>query len=187
MWIAVAASQIYGHLVVDRLALFLCKRWGKGVWKPEYRLHALWVPGLVFMPIGLGLFGASLKNHYHPVVLALGTFGIISAAIAIVPVVDTYTVECFTSRGAEANAVMNLWRLSFGLAIPFFIGPWTKAVGIQWVFGSMAFFTILVFGLIITLMIKGHTIRGGTLRHLASDEEGTSLTIDSHDEGMVKA
>jgi hypothetical protein len=131
------------------------------------------------MPVGLGLFGASLYRHYHPVVLALGAFCLVTGAIIAVPVLDTYVVECFTTNAAEANAVMNLWRLTFGLAIPFFIDPWIKAVGVQWVFGSMAFFSILVFLLIVVVMVKGHTLRGATLGHLAADEEGTALEVNS--------
>lgn len=180
-------AQVYGHLVVDRFALYLCKRFNKGAWKPEYRLHSLWVPGLILMPVGLGVFGASLHKHYHPVVLALGMFGLVSAAVVAVPVLDTYVVECFTTRAAEANAVMNAWRIIFGLTIPFFITPWIAKVGVQWVFGSMAFFTILAFGLIIILMVAGHSIRGATLGHTGADEEGINMTLTDPQMSQDKA
>jgi hypothetical protein len=180
-WIAIIVAEIYGHLVVDRFALYMCKRFNKGMWKPEYRLHSLWVPGLILMPVGLGLFGASLHRHYHPVVLALGLFGIVSSAVIAVPVLDTYVVECFTTLAAEANAVMNAWRIIFGLTIPFFITPWIARVGVNWVFGSMAFFSIFAFSFLVVLMVAGHSIRRATLGHTGADEEGISMTVNPQD------
>lgn len=172
---------------MDRFALYLCKRFNKGAWKPEYRLHSLWVPGLILMPVGVGLFGAALHQHYRPVVLALGLFGLVTASVIAVPVLDTYVVECFTTRAAEANAVMNFWRICFGLTIPFFIEPWIAKVGINWVFGSMAFFSIFAFGFIIVLMVAGHSIRAATLGHTGADEEGIAMTLNDRDMSPTKA
>jgi hypothetical protein len=58
--------------VLDRPPLWIYKRLGKGVGKPEYRLHALWVPAL-FNLTGSGLFGADLLYYLSWEVLALGT------------------------------------------------------------------------------------------------------------------
>ena len=55
-WIGIIIALIYGHVVSDRLPLAICARNG-GTWKPEYRLYALFIPALVFSPIGLGIFG----------------------------------------------------------------------------------------------------------------------------------
>lgn len=168
-------AQLYGYFVTDRLPLFLCKRFGNNIWKPEYRLYALWIPNLILQPIGLGLFGAALKFHLHFMVLALATFFITLTAVVSVPILDTYVVECFTTRSSEANSVMNFYRLIFGLAVPFFIFPWIKAVGVNWVFGMMAFFSILAFTLLIALMAKGHAIREHTPGHMGATEEGTRM------------
>src|SRR5260221_7274219 len=70
-WIGIVIALIYGHFISDRLPLAICARNG-GKWKPEYRLHALWIPALIFNPIGLGLFGAALKHHLSWVVIAVG-------------------------------------------------------------------------------------------------------------------
>lgn len=180
-WIAIAATQVYGHAVADRLPIYLCKRFGRSVWKPEYRLHALWIPGLLLQPIGLGLFGAGLRFHYHPAVLALGSFFITASAVTAVPVLDTYVAECFTTRAAEATACMNFYRLVFGLAVPFFTEPWIEAVGLNWMFGMQAFFSVLVFGLVVLLMFKGHRLRAATRGHVAADEEGIQLAETTGD------
>jgi MFS family permease len=172
-------AQLYGYLVTDRLPLFLCKRFGNNLWKPEYRLHALWIPSLILQPIGLGLFGASLKFHLHYMVLALASFLITLSAVISVPILDTYVVECFTTRSTEANSVMNFYRLVFGLAVPFFISPWIEAVGVNWVFGMMAFFSILAFAVIVALMVKGHAIREHALGHMGATEEGTRMVEKS--------
>jgi MFS family permease len=108
-------------------------------------------------------------------VLALASFLITMTAVVSVPILDTYVVECFTSRSSEANSVMNFYRLVFGLAVPFFIFPWIEAVGVNWVFGMMAFFSLLAFSLVVALMAKGHAIRELALGHIGATEEGTRM------------
>lgn len=61
-WVGIVLALIYGQLISDRLPLWLCGC-NDGIWKPEYRLHALWIPALIFNPIGLGFFAAALQYH----------------------------------------------------------------------------------------------------------------------------
>ena len=56
-------AQAYGYAFNDRIPLAISRR--RGRWRPEYRLHRIWFTGFIIMPIGLGLFGASLKYHLH--------------------------------------------------------------------------------------------------------------------------
>ena len=50
---------------------------------------------------------------------------------------------------------MGVYRLSFGLTVPFFIDPWIAAVGVGWVFGTAAFLSIGLFSCIILLLVEG--------------------------------
>lgn len=169
-WIGIAVAQIYGYLVNDRLPLYICKRNG-GTWKPEYRLHALWFPVFVTYPLGLGLFGACLLHHWHYMVLAFATFLITFSGVSGVPACVNYIVEAFTPALAnEATAIMNLYRLVFGIGITFYLFEWAAAIGIQWVFGMMAFFTLLVFGLIIVVMIWGAKLRKTSFVHVDTED-----------------
>lgn len=142
-----------------------------GPWKPEYRLHTLWLPGLFVMPIGCGIFGAALQYHLHYMVLALASFLIAFAAVASVPVPINYLVESFRKRPQEVGTVMNVYRLLLGFVIPFFVNPWTEGVTIGWVFGMAAFFSIAAFGCVALLMWKGRSIRIRSLGKVADSDD----------------
>ena len=110
-WIGIILVQLYGHYVNDRIPLLFVQRWGKGVWKPEYRLHSLWIPSLILNPIGLGIFGAALEYRLHYMVLALAVFIVTVGSLASVPVTVNYLVECFTiipRRQALSSALFAL-------------------------------------------------------------------------------
>ncbi|KAL6717388.1 hypothetical protein ACLMJK_005303 [Lecanora helva] len=172
-WLALFAAQTYGHLLNDRVPMWICKRRG-GIWKPEYRLHMLWLPA-VCIPLGLGLFGACLLHHYSPVLLAFSSFLVGTGAFASVPITVTYCIECFTHYPAEAGIIMNFFRLSFGTTTSYFIDPWVEDIGVQWAFGMSAFFVLASFLLVILLMFKGETIRQIQFARIASSEAGTKL------------
>lgn len=169
-WIGIAAAQVYGYFVNDRLPLAICARRG-GEWHAEYRLHSLWIPVLIVYPIALGLFGATLYYHLHYMVLALAVFLLTFSGVAGVPACVNYIIEAFTPAYAnEATAIMNTYRLVFGIALTFFLFPWAAAVGVNWCFGMMAFFTILVFLLILVVIRYGARLRKYNLVKATSEE-----------------
>ncbi|KAJ5179861.1 Major facilitator superfamily domain general substrate transporter [Penicillium capsulatum] len=174
-WIGIVIVQFYGHYLNDRLPLALARRWNGGAWKPEYRLHVLWLPSLVLNPIGLGIFGAALKYHLHYMVLALAVFIVTIGSLASVPVTVNYVVECFTRYPAEAGIVIGAYRIVYGLTITFYINPWVEAVDVGWVYGMMAFFAVFSYLFVMLLMWKGHLIRSVQFASLASSEEGAML------------
>ena len=167
------AALLYGHMVSDRIALWICRRRG-GIWVPEYRLHALWLPGLI-LPVGLGLFGACLQYHLHYIVLAVSSFLIGWATTAIIPVTVNYSIECFKEHATATTAIIGLYRLAFNTSIPFFVPAWMAKVGAAWCLGMAAFFSIFAFMFITLLMWKGHVIRKWSFASVASSEEGTRL------------
>ncbi|KAK4946611.1 hypothetical protein LTR10_014463 [Elasticomyces elasticus] len=174
-WFGCILGQLYGLAFNDKLPLWICRRQG-GLWKPEYRLHALWLPSFIGLNIGLGCFGAALKYHLHYMVAAVGNFLLNFSSNVAVPVIVNYEVECFTKYPVEAATIMNLYRTIFGIAIPFFIDGWEANVGVGWVFGMMAFVSMVAFILlIIPLMFTGHRIRHWFNSDIMSTEEGTKM------------
>ena len=167
-------AEVYCHFVSDRIPLWVCKKYGNGVWKPEYRLHSIWVPAVI-MPVALGLFGASLKYHIHYMVLAFASFLINFAAVGAAPIIMNYLVETFKHLPNEIAATMNLYRTIIGLIVPFFVDPWISTVGIGWVFGMMAIFTIFSEGLVVILLIWGHNIRQMSIIQKHDSEEGVHV------------
>ncbi|EXJ70576.1 uncharacterized protein A1O5_06646 [Cladophialophora psammophila CBS 110553] len=177
-WFTVAVCLVYGHSVGDRLSFYIARRYHKGIWKPEHRLHSLWIP-LVVIPIGLGLIAASLQYHLHYMVLALGSFVFVFGVISTAPVSANYLVECFTKHSVETTAVVNFYRLILGLTVPFYVEDWEKAVhGPGWVFGMMALFTVAYTPLLLVLVLRGSSIRRLSAKlstGLVSTEEGMSI------------
>ncbi|PYI03710.1 polyamine transporter [Aspergillus sclerotiicarbonarius CBS 121057] len=169
--IGVLLVEVYGHFISDRLPLYLVRRKFRTHeieptdWRPEYRLHCLWFP-VILLPIGLGLFGASLEFHFHWAVLALGYLLISVGAISTLPITMTYLCECFPHHISEVAAALGIWRLILGLLTTVFIAAWDKSFGPGWVFGSSGLFTIPAFGGVVVLMVFGRQIRGMGFRRL---------------------
>jgi hypothetical protein len=149
----------------------MCTRFNHGVWKPEYRLHALWIPSII-NPIGLSLWGAGLQYHLSWVVLALAQVLVTFGSLSITPITVNYINECFIGNPAEASIAVNVYRVGFGLSVAFYIKEWVAETGVGWAYGMMAFFEIGSFLFILLLMWKGHAIRGLTWGHLSQSEEG---------------
>jgi hypothetical protein len=170
-WVGLGAAFIYSANVNDRVPLWMCRRNG-GVWKPEHRIWPLITLPCVFLPVALGLFGASLQYHLHYMVLALSIFLINFCEIALVPLIVNYTVESFTSHGPEVITVLFCYRNVLALTIPFFIEAWTAAVGVGWVFGMMAFFSLLSFTIPFLLVWQGEAIRELSFGRLRKAEDG---------------
>ena len=166
LWLGMLCGQLYGLVVNDRIPLFLWRRTKAATvgnvapWLPEYRLHTAWLPGLVFLPVGLGLVGASLEHHYHFMVLALGSFLTTCGGPSAVSISVNYAVETFKKHPQEVGAVMNVYRLALGLATPFIFDSWTAAVGIGWVWGMMGLLSLVVFLVAMApLMLFGPALR----------------------------
>ncbi|KAK3935946.1 major facilitator superfamily domain-containing protein [Diplogelasinospora grovesii] len=171
-WIGLIVGFAYGHFFSDRIPLWLVARNKEGVWKPEYRLHALWPTNFILMPLGLGLVGCAMQYRLHWFVMALAQFFITIGSLVSIPVTVNYICECFRTHTVEAALVLNSMRLFLGLSINFYINPWIAAVGVGWVYGMMAFFSVFAFMFLIALMIWGHTIRKITPFSTAMSEEG---------------
>ncbi|KAH8898683.1 MFS general substrate transporter [Thozetella sp. PMI_491] len=167
-------SQFYGQLVSDKIPLWLCARRG-GEWIPELRLHVLWLPGLFMSPIGLALIGCAMQYHLHWIVMGFGSLFVTFAALQSVPVTMNYVAECFRTHTTAGTIALLSMRQLLGLTITFYITPWTAAVGVGWVYGMMAFFSVFAFLFIVVLMWKGHAIRAASPFSTSVSEEGTTV------------
>lgn len=172
-WAGLFAAQAFGSFFNDAFPLWICKRYRRNIWVPELRLYCLCVP-ISVLPIGLGITGAAFEHHYHYMVVALGVFLIVFAALLAQPIVINYAVECFTEYATEATIAIAIYRLGWGVAIPFYIAQWEGKVHLVWVFGMAAFFTLAAGLLVAYLIWKGHDMRRFRLLR-ASVEEGVKV------------
>ncbi|KAB5550010.1 major facilitator superfamily domain-containing protein [Coniochaeta sp. 2T2.1] len=182
-WIGFVVGLVYGHFFSDRIPLWLAAR-NKGVWKPEYRLHALWPTNFVLMPLGLGLVGVAMEYRLHWAVMAVAQFFVTIGSLVSIPITVNYICECFRTHTVEATLVLNSMRLFLGLSINFYPQPWIRAVGVGWVYGMMAFFSVLAFMFLIGLMIWGHRIREITPFRTSDSEEGQHVLAKGEDHGL---
>ena len=173
-WVSFLTAELYGLFLNDRVALWICRRRG-GVWKPEYRLFPLLIPPVVVLPIGLVLFGVGLEYHLHYMVLATGLYLATLSDMAVVPVINNYLAECFTGYVVETYTVLWVYRISLGLAVPFFIIEWVGRNGPAWAFGIMAILSSVGGGLLFLLAWKGPVIRRYSYKRFVSTEEGAKL------------
>lgn len=174
LWFGIAFAQLYGYWANDGIPLWVCRRKG-GIWQPEYRLHALWIPCFVVLPIALGLYGASLQYHLHYMVLATANFLGGFATNSMIPVTVNYIIECFNDHASEAAAIMGLYRLALSLSVPFFAPAWIESVGFGWCLGMAAFFSVLAYSSIIILIWKGDVLRRWSFQGVASNNGGEKL------------
>ncbi|KAI9642425.1 hypothetical protein NHQ30_009230 [Ciborinia camelliae] len=170
-WIGIFFALFYGQYLSDRLPLYIAQRYNHGIWVPEYRLHALWIPGLL-NPIGLGLFGAGLLYHLHWTILALATILVTFGSLCITPITVNYINECFIGHAAEASIAVNFYRVAFGLSVAFYIKPWVAAVNVGWTYGTMAFLELVGLLCVALLVWKGRRIREMGVAGLGVTEEG---------------
>lgn len=173
-WAGVFIGLVYGQLFSDRIPLWLAAR-NKGVWKPEYRLHALWPTNFVMMPVGLGLVGAAMQFRLHWSVMALAQLLVTIGSLISIPTTVNYICECFRTHTVEATLILNSMRLFMGLSINFYIQPWIAAVGIGWVYGQQAFFSLFAYCFVIVLMIWGRQIRALSPFSTSKTEEGEHI------------
>ncbi|KAF3402653.1 hypothetical protein DPV78_004827 [Talaromyces pinophilus] len=141
-WGGIDLALPYGQLGSDRLPLWCAARFGRGDWKPEYRLQALWLPALICNPIGIGLFGFGLNSHLSWGFLGFSQILVTFGSLCITPITVNYLSECFTHNIQEAAMVLNVFRIGFGLSIAFYINQWVEDAGFSWCYRTMSFIQI---------------------------------------------
>lgn len=113
------ALWFFHMLWIIDLCRCLCNRYHFGHWKPELRLHCLWLPACI-LPIGLDICDAALEYHLHYMGLALEVYLCAFAALAAVPICVNYVAECFPTYATQAALIVGVYRPGWGIAIPFF-------------------------------------------------------------------
>ena len=151
-------------------------------WKPEYRLHALWPTNFVLMPLGLGLVGCAMQYRLHWAVMGVAQLFVTIGSLVSIPVTVNYICECFRGHTVEATLVLNSMRLFLGLSINFYIADWIAAVGVGWVYGMMAFFSVFAYGFLVVLMIWGREIRRVRPFGIGESEEGEGVLVQSRED-----
>lgn len=83
-------------------------------------------------------------------VLTVGIYLCAFAVLLMVPICVNYVAENYKEYAPQAAIAMGVYRLGWGIAIPFFFKEWEKAVSVGWVLGTATFLNLLA-GILIAL------------------------------------
>ena len=108
-------------------------------------------------------------------VLAFASFLVTIGSFSTVPILANYVVECFIDYPVDAAMSNTLFRIVWGLSIPFYINEWAAEVGVGWAYGIMAFMALGATGFIAILMLGGHQVRELSFARVKSSEEGSKI------------
>ncbi|PKX92340.1 putative MFS transporter [Aspergillus novofumigatus IBT 16806] len=121
-------------------------------WRPEYRLHGVWV-AIGVMACGLLTYGMTLNYHKHWIGLAFGwlmvVFGMISSTVSI----TAYNLEKYPDQSTVVSAIINAWRTASGFSVGYFQPSWIAKDGTAAVFGTQVAVVVAVLILTITPVI----------------------------------
>lgn len=154
-WGGLFIAFLYGHFSNDCLPVALRER--NGVWQPEYRLRSLWIALLI--PFGLAISALTMQYHLSWGLLVLAHISVGIGSFCIVPIAVKYICDCFVPYPAMVGIAMGAYRLTLGLAIPFFIDRWVAEVSVGWACGMMAILSTISMLLLVFLVWKGDRIR----------------------------
>lgn len=93
-------------LLMDIVYRKLKERYG-GVGKPEYRILLL-IPGSIFLPVGLLIYGYGAQSHAHWIVLDIGLFLIAAGMISAFQSIQTYLIDvsCLASPASADHSIL---------------------------------------------------------------------------------
>ncbi|EDP50798.1 MFS transporter, putative [Aspergillus fumigatus A1163] len=129
-------------------------------WRPEYRLHGVWV-AIGVMACGLLTYGMTLNYHKHWIGLAFGwlmvVFGMISSTVSI----TAYNLEKYPDQSTVVSAIINAWRTASGFSVGYFQPSWIAKDGTAAVFGTQVAVVVAVLILTITpvIVIEGRKVK----------------------------
>ncbi|KAJ5456894.1 hypothetical protein N7530_012168 [Penicillium desertorum] len=140
----------------DRLLNYLAAKNGEK--KPEYRLPPM-VPGAIFVPISLFMYGWTAYYQTHWIVPIIGTSFLGTGMMITFMCVSTYLVDAFTDYAASVMAANTVFRSLAGALLPL-AGPKMYAVlGLGWGNSLLGFIALAFCALPVIFWIYGERIR----------------------------
>ncbi|KAJ3110000.1 hypothetical protein HK100_003179 [Physocladia obscura] len=143
---------------LDVVSVYMQKR-NNTPHKPEYRL-ILCIPGVIFLPIGLFIYGWAAEYTLHWIITDIGVMLFTIAVGLSFQACSLYTVDVYTRYAASALAATTSLRSLAGFGFPLFAEDMFDSLGYGWG-NSVLGFIALVFGVPapILLYIYGERIR----------------------------
>ncbi|MCJ1404435.1 hypothetical protein MMC11_007660 [Xylographa trunciseda] len=114
----------------DRFYRMLKKR-NNGVGRPEFRIP-LMLPGSIFVPAGLFIYGWTANYHTHWIFPNIGTAIFAAGNIVCFQCIQTYLVDSYTRYAASAIGAATVLRSLAGFGFPLFAPYMYAALDYGW-------------------------------------------------------
>jgi MFS family permease len=173
---SVLAFYLGGRLI-DIISTRSTARHG-GVRKPEYRLPAILIPGVIG-PAGILIFGLCIAHKTHWIGPAVGNgmqaFGVAAISnVAVTYSLDSYKPVCILANlprtylltvnqvTGEALVIIFVIRNTIGMLVSLYAADWIERQGPAAVFGEMTAIQVVSILFAIPLFIWGDSVRAFT-------------------------
>ena len=152
-------GTIVSGLLADKLLLRSRKK-RNGIPKVEDRLTInLWPSGILFIPLGLLLFGWPIVydlSVWAPIIgFSIQNFGVAQ----LVTLSSAYLVDAMPGKGASAAASSNVMRNVMACILTLGANPMTDAIGVGWTTVLLALLTLLSVIFLLILKVYGEKLR----------------------------
>jgi MFS family permease len=125
---------------------------------PEDRLPML-IPGTIFIPVGLLLYGWTANYHVHWIVPIISTSFIGIGNMAIFLCISIYLIDAFTVYSASALAANTVIRSVMGAVLPLAGQKIYNALGLGWGNSLLAFVALAMSAVPLILIKWGEPLR----------------------------
>ena len=152
-------GTIVSGLLADKLLLRSRKK-RNGIPKVEDRLTLnLWPSGILFIPLGLLLFGWPIVydlSVWAPIIgFSIQNFGVAQ----LVTLSSAYLVDAMPEKGASAAASSNVMRNVMACILTLGANPMTNAIGVGWTTVLLVLLTLLSVIFLLILKVYGEKLR----------------------------
>ncbi|KAG9241113.1 putative MFS transporter [Calycina marina] len=152
MRFAAVIGSLTGFAVGYFFNEFMSKRIHRPSWRPETRLHGVWLPAFA-MVCGLILYGLTNQYGLSWVGLAFGWWGVNIGLVGTMVAITSFVLEKYPGESTTVSAILNMWRTCGGFAVSYFQPPWITLAGVGVVFGCQAAIVAVTIVLLIVPVI----------------------------------
>ncbi|KAK9856680.1 hypothetical protein MYU51_000511 [Penicillium brevicompactum] len=160
-YLGIGIGSIIGLILLggtsDKLLTYLSAKNG-GEKKPEYRLPPM-IPGSLFVPASLFMYGWTAYYHTHWIVPIIGTSFLGIGMLITFMTVTTYLVDVFTVYAASAMAANTVFRSLAGALLPLAGPKMYAALGLGWGNSLLGFIALVFCVLPVIFWVYGEHIR----------------------------
>lgn len=160
-YLGIGIGSIIGLILLggtsDKLLTYLSAKNG-GEKKPEYRLPPM-IPGSLFVPASLFMYGWTAYYHTHWIVPIIGTSFLGIGMLITFMTVTTYLVDVFTVYAASAMAANTVFRSLAGALLPLAGPKMYAALGLGWGNSLLGFIALAFCVLPVIFWVYGERIR----------------------------